>query len=143
MIPSALSSELQQGMADFLRASFWSNVPGFDRLIDDLIETPGGLMRGPYLSLKLPFKRGAVGPEFFEQVPMAWPPHAHQERGFERLSGETLQHTLVATGTGSGKTETFLIPILAECARRVGTRGIKAILIYPMNALATDQARRL
>jgi DEAD/DEAH box helicase domain-containing protein len=54
-------------------------------------------------------------------------------------------HTLVATGTGSGKTEGFAYPILDHCARarQAGEGGIKALIIYPMNALALDQARRL
>lgn len=143
MIPSALIAELRQGLADYLLASFWSNTPGFESMIERLVDEPQALMRGPYLSLKLPFKRGPVGPSFFEQVPMGWPPHAHQERAFARLGAETPKNTLVATGTGSGKTESFLIPILAECIKRQSQPGIKAILIYPMNALATDQARRL
>ena len=50
----------------------------------------------------------------------------------------------MATGTGSGKTECFLYPLLDHCARANsdGVAGIKALVIYPMNALATDQARR-
>lgn len=50
----------------------------------------------------------------------------------------------MATGTGSGKTECFLFPVLEHCrqARLRGERGIKAIILYPMNALATDQASR-
>ena len=53
--------------------------------------------------------------------------------------------TLVTTGTGSGKTESFLIPLLEHCRRqrRAGQRGIKALVLYPMNALANDQARRI
>ncbi len=50
---------------------------------------------------------------------------------------------LVATGTGSGKTECFLYPILEYCYQHRGERGIKALIIYPMNALATDQAKRI
>ena len=55
------------------------------------------------------------------------------------------QPTLVTTGTGSGKTEAFLIPVLDHCrrAKRAGKRGVKAVLLYPMNALATDQAMRI
>ena len=51
---------------------------------------------------------------------------------------------MVATGTGSGKTECFVYPVLDHCARarKAGEGGIKALVIYPMNALATDQARR-
>jgi DEAD/DEAH box helicase domain-containing protein len=59
------------------------------------------------------------------------------------LCGEEAKSTLVATGTGSGKTECFLYPVLDACAERAGEPGIKAILIYPMNALATDQAKRV
>ncbi len=51
--------------------------------------------------------------------------------------------TLVCTGTGSGKTECFLLPILNYCHENRHKAGIKAILIYPMNALAADQAERL
>ena len=60
--------------------------------------------------------------------------------GSPRTAGRS---TVVATGTGSGKTECFLYPILDYCRQRAGRKGIKAILIYPMNALATDQARRI
>ena len=49
----------------------------------------------------------------------------------------------MATGTDSGKTECFLLPVLEHCRQQlaIGQKGIKAILIYPMNALATDQAK--
>lgn len=52
---------------------------------------------------------------------------------------------IVTTGTGSGRTESFLLPLLdhARRARARGETGIKAIMRYPMNALVTDQARRL
>ncbi|MCD7854253.1 MAG: DEAD/DEAH box helicase [Clostridiales bacterium] len=49
----------------------------------------------------------------------------------------------MATGTGSGKTECFLYPILEYCYRHRRERGIKALIIYPMNALASDQAKRI
>jgi ATP-dependent helicase YprA (DUF1998 family) len=52
------------------------------------------------------------------------------------------QNTVVATGTGSGKTEAFLLPILDHCAR-APAQGVQAILVYPMNALANDQLDRL
>ena len=54
--------------------------------------------------------------------------------------------TLVSTGTGSGKTECFLYPIVSRC---LGPRdddappGISAVIVYPMNALAEDQLMRL
>ncbi len=53
----------------------------------------------------------------------------------------------MATGTGSGKTETFLIPILNHLFRQkeqgqLGP-GVRTLLLYPMNALANDQLKRL
>ncbi len=142
MIPSAMIGQLQRGLADFLRYSFWSSTPGMEKVIDDLLNVPGGVTRGPYLSVKLPFLSGG-DPNFFPQVPLGFPPHAHQEAAFERLGGEDKKNTLVATGTGSGKTECFLLPILQHCLENTSTPGVKAILVYPMNALATDQAGRL
>ncbi|MEK8142309.1 DEAD/DEAH box helicase [Streptomyces sp. M10(2022)] len=77
-----------------------------------------------------------------------WTPYAHQARAFARLTskdGHTPEPTLVTTGTGSGKTESFLYPVLDHCAREraAGRNGVKAIFLYPMNALATDQAGRI
>lgn len=142
MIPSALAGQLQRGLADFLRFSFWSSTPGMEHVIEDLLAQPGGLLKGPYASLKLPFVPGKSA-TFFPSVPLPFTPHAHQEQAFERLSGPHKRSTLVATGTGSGKTESFLLPILDHCLQDRGNPGIKAILIYPMNALATDQAKRI
>lgn len=66
--------------------------------------------------------------------------YAHQEEAILAiLEGRT---TVVSTGTGSGKTEAFLIPILDHCLKNPGP-GVKALIIYPMNALANDQVRRL
>lgn len=142
MIPSALSGQLQQGLADFLRFSFWSSTPGMEQVVDDLLEEAGGLTKGPYVSLKLPFESGTK-PDYFPDVPLGFMPHLHQEQAFARLGGRRKQSTLVATGTGSGKTESFLLPVLDHCLSEAGTPGVKAILIYPMNALATDQAGRI
>src|SRR5699024_4764909 len=80
-------------------------------------------------------------------------PYGHQAKAYERLGslGSGTQRfrrpkpTLVTTGTGSGKTEAFLHPILDHVlrAQQAGINGMKALLLYPMNALANDQASRL
>lgn len=68
------------------------------------------------------------------------PLYLHQIQAFEHIaSGNNL---VVATGTGSGKTECFLIPIL-DSILRDPSPGLRAIIIYPMNALADDQLHRL
>jgi len=75
-------------------------------------------------------------------------PHRHQSDAVRAILGARA-NVIVATGTGSGKSYTFGIPIVSECLRlrQQGVNGIKAVIIYPMNALANSQyddlARRL
>ncbi len=143
MIPSVLSQQLRQGVEDFLRTTFPISTPFFSGILDRLLAEEGSIFKGPYLSLQLPFRYGSVGQDFFPDVPLKFKPYLHQEQAFQRLSGQKPRSSIVATGTGSGKTECFLYPILDHCYRYRGEPGIKAILIYPMNALATDQAGRI
>ncbi|MDZ5044210.1 DEAD/DEAH box helicase, partial [Clostridium perfringens] len=67
--------------------------------------------------------------------------YKHQENAIKAILNN--KHTIVSTGTGSGKTESFLIPIFDYCLKNIGKKGIKAIIIYPMNALAGDQLKRI
>jgi len=144
MLPSVVASELEQVAADAIRTAFHPTTPGFRGLIDRFLADRARLLKGPYVSVSLPFQKGS-GRDWFPQIPLPFPPYLHQEKAFLRLSSASPLNTLVATGTGSGKTECFLLPLLDHCRQEhaQGSRGIKAILIYPMNALATDQARRI
>lgn len=143
MIPSILSSQLKRGLKDYIDTTFQITTPLFRNAVTDLLEEPNKVFREPYVSVKLPFRKSDGSKKWFEGVNLKFPPYAHQEKAFERLNSNMPKSTLVATGTGSGKTECFLYPILEYCYKHRGEPGIKAILIYPMNALATDQARRL
>lgn len=141
MLPSILASQIERGVKNFLRTTFSSSTPFFSHLLDDFLDNES-VFKGPYLSMALPFRQGQMGCEAFDSFTLPFPPHLHQEKAFANLTGEHPKSTIVATGTGSGKTECFLYPILDHCLRHAGEPGIKAILIYPMNALATDQAER-
>ncbi len=70
----------------------------------------------------------------------------HQERAI-RAAVDDVRNVVIATGTGSGKTEAFLLPIVNGLVREyeagVLTTGVRAILLYPMNALANDQMVRI
>ncbi|MCX7855741.1 MAG: DEAD/DEAH box helicase, partial [Anaerolineae bacterium] len=82
-----------------------------------------------------------------EDLPLNRPLYLHQDRAVEKIVAGG-RNIVVATGTGSGKTEAFLIPILNHLLREqeAGTLdrpGVRALLLYPMNALANDQLRRL
>jgi ATP-dependent helicase YprA (DUF1998 family) len=111
------------------------------------------LVKGPFVSLSESFAKGESIKAFAERgvlhgvMPglIGYPTmYLHQQQVFE--AARSGQHVLVATGTGSGKTESFLYPIVDELLRerdRGVTSGLAAILVYPMNALANDQLDRL
>ena len=73
------------------------------------------------------------------------PPYKHQVECWEKLLGG--RSIVVTTGTGSGKTECFMIPLVKDLAdkscHQVNFRNLKAIFLYPLNALMTDQRDRL
>lgn len=111
------------------------------------------LIKGPYLSISKSFKWGRNLKDLAEQgiVHPALPGltnfpqmFLHQDKALESIMQG--RHCLISTGTGSGKTESFLYPILNYCLqlRDAGAAaGVVAILVYPMNALAIDQLYRL
>lgn len=143
MIPSVLASQLITGVKDFLTTTFPSSTPAFFDMMKNFVEEDGKLFKGPYISVALPFKKGVFEENLFPDIlDDGFKPYYHQELAFQRLGNDNPKSTLVATGTGSGKTESFMFPILNHCYKTKDTKGIKAIIIYPMNALATDQAKR-
>lgn len=121
--------------------------------LDEVRRTP--LLKGPYISLSKSFKQGPTVTELVNEGIL----HPHMKQ----IIGTSITHlyghqatairaihqgktTLISTGTGSGKTECFLYPIISKCLelRDAGVpSGITAVIIYPMNALAEDQLDRL
>ena len=121
--------------------------------LDETRQSP--LFKGPYVSLSRPFRQGAaidtlvseklLHPHLRQRIPNRITHlYSHQERAIRAMAdGQT---TLISTGTGSGKTECFLYPIVSQCLtlRDQGAPpGISAVIVYPMNALAEDQLMRL
>jgi ATP-dependent helicase YprA (DUF1998 family) len=74
-------------------------------------------------------------------------PYLHQLRAWEHLTAEERRSVVVTTGTASGKTECFLVPILDDLAREVEQHGAlvgtRALFLYPLNALIKSQRDRL
>ncbi len=148
MNPILLARHVQDSLRELVHTTLNSSSPAFAGMVDRFMAEPGNFLKGPWISVGMPFRQidGAADGSWtqpFPEVPLRFAPYQHQMDAFARLSGEAMRSTLVATGTGSGKTETYLWPILEHCRQNKGKPGIKAILIYPMNALATDQARRI
>jgi DEAD/DEAH box helicase domain-containing protein len=147
MNPILLGRHVEQGLRELVHSTLNTTSSGFEGAVERFLENPNHFMKGPWVTVDLPFKNteDASGnwPQPFPEIPLKFAPYIHQAKAFERLTAEKPLSTLVATGTGSGKTESYLWPILNYCRQHADKPGIKAILIYPMNALATDQARRV
>ncbi|WP_045834969.1 DEAD/DEAH box helicase [Hyphomicrobium sp. 99] len=148
MNPILLARHVQEGLRELVRTTLNTSSRAFDGVVDRFLADPANFIKGPWVSVDMPFRQidGAADGTWiqpFPEIPLRFAPYQHQMDAFARLSGTAMRSTLVATGTGSGKTESYLWPILEHCRRNKGKSGIKAILIYPMNALATDQARRI
>jgi len=139
----------------YLRTTFRFLDPHLRRQFEEHLQGMDVLVRGPYVTLARDFKRGARLRDLVDDggldpgiLRLSWPfgdgpLSLHQERAAR--AGAAGRPFLVTTGTGSGKTECFLIPALDHClkARARGEEGVKVVLLYPMNALANDQLDRL
>ncbi|MGH3628585.1 MAG: DEAD/DEAH box helicase, partial [Sciscionella sp.] len=147
MLPSLVAEDLRAGLTSFLGTTFALGDDDVRAELERFVADPEhGVFRGPFVRLQLPF-RPADGEwrAHLDWAPRGLWPHRHQAQAWVRLASRDRipRPTLVTTGTGSGKTESFLVPVLDHCQRHVGRLGIKALVLYPMNALANDQARRL
>lgn len=115
------------------------------------------IFKGPFLNFALPFKsnlsmkeaieKNILSNEFFKfsEINHNLKLYEHQLKSINQIKkGNSV---VVTTGTGSGKTESFLYPILDDLLRDIKEgidySGIRAIFLYPMNALVNDQKDRL
>lgn len=116
---------------------------------DPILEATPPFKQGK--SLKELIKEGVLSKEFQriyskEIFPLDRKLFLHQEQAIRKV---VLNHRniVVATGTGSGKTEAFLIPVFNHLFQQYEDNklnpGVRALLLYPMNALANDQLKRM
>ncbi|KQM81287.1 DEAD/DEAH box helicase [Agromyces sp. Leaf222] len=153
LLPSVEAEQVRRSLLGYLTTTFALSDSDASSALESFLDDPrDGIFRGPYVRVRLPFQPAVDG----WRTSLDWyegpTPYGHQASAFDRLSSANLSAekprplpTLVTTGTGSGKTEAFLHPILDHVlrAKRDGVVGVKALILYPMNALANDQARRL
>lgn len=115
MLPAHLADNIRKQVLFYRQSTFDFRdrvvEAAFERFLNDP-ET--GLFKGPWVQLRRPFRPA----EADETVPFAFAvpfhPFKHQNRAWRRLSSQDQvpRATIVTTGTGSGKTECFLYPIL-------------------------------
>ena len=146
---------------DNVQSSYRSYVETFQNVDDDTIEawiedriqTGKVLWKEPFVQLNQRFEHGDSLEQFVadgdlhgdvldvftgaEGQPIE--PYKHQTEAIHSIQDGN--NTIVSTGTGSGKSFAFGIPIVSHCleAQEQGEDGVKAVIVYPMNALANSQ----
>ncbi|MEV6493283.1 DEAD/DEAH box helicase, partial [Actinoplanes sp. NPDC051633] len=157
--PLAASGMLEATHRRYLKSLLPLREPTLARALARAVEDSAMLSKPPLLEATPPYATGATLRELIAEgvldggftnlasshLPLSRPLYQHQEQALRKAqSGRNL---VVATGTGSGKTESFLLPILnaltAEHSAGTLGPGVRALLLYPMNALANDQLKRL
>jgi ATP-dependent helicase YprA (DUF1998 family) len=160
--------ELHTALRDYIEATYHISNPVLVAQRRALLDQLGVIYQKPYLESTPRYKTtsafgtlglDAAALEVFSEVSKKQgdlgvlihdPPYQHQASATKLalVDGRSL---MVMTGTGSGKTECFLLPILGKLAREAKAKGnafgqtpaIRAMVLYPMNALVNDQLGRL
>lgn len=158
--PIGASREIEESFRSYLRTTFATNDPEINSQFAEGLEAPGHFVKGPILEATPPFVKGSSIGDLIssgvlhrdfqrldsEHFPIDRKLFLHQETAIRKVVEEG-RNVVIASGTGSGKTEAFLIPILdyllKEQANNELGPGVRALLLYPMNALANDQQKRL
>ena len=196
--PTLAFEELKNSVIRYIRTAFGTRSESFEQERLKLLLKDGGLFQQPFIEPIVSYKAGGKLEDLSENVLVGLSSKA--QTAFKKLCGAALfsgdyplfchqeemlkqsltgKHCVVTTGTGSGKTESFLLPLIASITReaaswsraanQVGTGddwmaasghkwnadkrqscwgesrepALRAILLYPMNALVEDQLSRL
>ena len=161
--PLTASKEIVEQYKRYILTTFKTDFSGkstdgltFNEQLKNAISEPGEIENGPILQLSRNYKRSVLfknlipdvlGEGFYrlntkEIVPDRMVLYKHQETAIRKIVQED-RNVVVSTGTGSGKTKSFLIPaldyLLKEEDKGTLCPGVRVMLVYPMNALANDQ----
>lgn len=161
--------QLHGALCDYIEATYHISARSLITRRKELLNRPGVIHQVPYLESTPRYQTGEDFANMKGLPPAALavyqalsraagtlprliydPPYKHQS---DAIRGTLIdgQNLVIMTGTGSGKTESFLLPILGKLAREAQTRpasfgpkpAMRALILYPMNALVNDQLGRL
>ena len=160
---SQTTEQLHDALCEYIEATFHISDPAIIAQRKKILNETGVIYQHPYLESTPKYKAGSKFSELglpdailkiFKaavQAGLAYdPPYEHQAKAV-RAALVDQKSLVVMTGTGSGKTECFLLPILGKIAREAtehpevfrNSSAMRAIVLYPMNALVNDQLGRL
>jgi ATP-dependent helicase YprA (DUF1998 family) len=160
--------ELHGALREYIEAAYHISNPELVAQRREMLDALGVIHQRPYLESTPRYRQGqkfadlGLDPATLEMFSVAStpkdgrsaliydPPYQHQADAVRHILAAH-RSIMVMTGTGSGKTECFLLPILGKLAREAKHRGkgfgqspaIRAMVLYPMNALVNDQLGRL
>lgn len=158
--PIKTTEKIKQDYVRYLKTTFPITNSNIAMQFEELLREENRLFNGPILEATPPFRTslsisdliedGMLSKRFYDlcgdELPLERSLYEHQELAVRKVVAEN-RNIVVASGTGSGKTEAFLIPIfnnlLTELENGELSPGVRALLLYPMNALANDQMKRL
>ncbi len=156
MNPIEQSSYIENKFREYIQSTFQIEDEIYEREFKEELKK-AEICKGPFISTTLPFKRGHSIRELIEQglinknflklsdIDFDRKLYLHQEKTLELI--EKGHNAVITTGTGSGKTESFLYPILNHILKEIdngkGGSGIVSLFLYPMNALVNDQIDRV
>lgn len=142
-----------EGLNDFLRSNLASADPAKGALMSEQLfqAAPSYVSSGKrpdeLTSLLHPRTIKAITQTPYSELRFDYPAYAHQLNSWELLGDANPQSVLVSSGTGSGKTECFLVPLLDDLVRASEIEGqltgVRALMLYPLNALIASQEKRL
>lgn len=147
---------IENNFRSYLKSTFKFNEKEYQAMFEKELDG-AELYKGPFINATLPFETGNTINELIEQevlskefrklknIKLDQTLYMHQQKSLERIANG--RNVVITTGTGSGKTECFLYPIinslLEEAEKGTLNQGIRAIFLYPMNALVNDQIDRV
>lgn len=160
--PIAVLDQVTEEYRDYIQTEFRAKDAVLRQRLEEALDRKHFLAREPFFQAHRPFRSGKKWRELPLDAKLAevmearargfgsmdWErAYTHQSGAIDELLSASARAVVVTTGTGSGKTESFLLPALQNAlmdARNFdGKPGLTAILVYPMNALANDQRERI
>ncbi len=155
MNPIAVVDQVLREYRSYLATEFRASDERLSQVLERALDEPGFLAQEPFFQAHRPFKDGrrwrdlgldAALAKAMERRTRTETAFLHQSDAIAHLLSPNPTPLVVTTGTGSGKTECFLLPVIQnaiEDSTRFKRSGLTALLIYPMNALANDQEERI
>ncbi|MBH0166756.1 DEAD/DEAH box helicase [Fictibacillus sp. 7GRE50] len=160
-----VSKRLHRKLAEYIETQYPISEPSLQKKRTELLNKSGVLSTEPYIESTPVYESGKEFvsmniPEYAQELMTelaslkpsvgVFPrPYLHQQEAMEAFLNDH-NDLIVSTGTGSGKTESFLHPILNSLYKEASEnpqifkkRAVRALILYPMNALVSDQMTRL